>query len=352
MRQRPFVGVLVTALLCVASGDLECGPPLTDTQRRGQQLYTRMCVVCHGREGQGYAADQAPALSHPAFLASATDDYIRKAIADGRRGTTMSAWSIFRSGPLREVDIGAIVAFIRTWQHAPNAGLDERTTTGDAIRGAEVFGRECARCHGNSGMGGPYVHVGGPELLANASNGFLRMAIADGRPGTPMPSFQSRLGEAAIEDTIALLRSWQPTAAAKAPPPAPAKIPLGRLPVHPSGPEPLGFRTYPEMTSADVVKAQLDRGARMGLLDARTPSDYFINHIAGAVSTPFYEPDTYVSALPRDAWLVCYCACPHAESSQLAQKLLAKGFTRVTVLDEGFNVWLRRQYPVHSGIDP
>jgi cytochrome c oxidase cbb3-type subunit 3/ubiquinol-cytochrome c reductase cytochrome c subunit len=351
MRLNPSIAVLAVVVLCVASGDLECGQPLTSTQRRGQQLYTRMCVVCHGLEGEGYAADQAPTLSH-AFLTEATDEYIRKAVADGRRGTTMSAWSIFRSGPLREVDISALVDFIRSWQSQANAKLDDRTTMGDATRGAAVFERECARCHGARGIGGPYVQLGGPELLASASNGFLRHAVTAGRPGTAMPSFEKKLGETGVEDVIALLRSWQSTTPATLRPPSPAKIPLGRVPIHPYGPEPEGFRPYPAMTGADVIKVQLERGARMGLLDARTPSDYFMEHIAGAVSTPFYEPDTFTSALPKDAWLVCYCACPHAESGQLALKLQSKGFTKVTVLDEGFRVWQTRKYPTHSGIDP
>jgi cytochrome c oxidase cbb3-type subunit 3/ubiquinol-cytochrome c reductase cytochrome c subunit len=106
------------------------------------------------------------------------------------------------------------------------------------------------------------------------------------------------------------------------------------------------------MTSANTVKAQLDRGARLGVLDARAASDYLAGHIEGAVSVPFYDPDPYVAALPKDAWLVCYCACPHAESGQLAHKLEAKGLTKVTVLDEGLNYWRSRGYPTHSGADP
>ena len=90
----------------------------------------------------------------------------------------------------------------------------------------------------------------------------------------------------------------------------------------------------------------------MALLDARAPSDYMNEHIEGAVSVPFYDPDPYFSALPRDAWLVCYCACPHAESGQLAQKLLAAGFTKVTVLDEGLGVWRARKYGTHRGDQP
>src|SRR5712691_5549810 len=109
MRLDRVIELVLLLSLCVWSGDLECGRPMTSAQRRGQHLYDRMCVVCHGPAGEGYAADQAPALAHPDFLASATDEYIRSAIADGRRGTTMSAWSVARSGPLTRADLDAIV---------------------------------------------------------------------------------------------------------------------------------------------------------------------------------------------------------------------------------------------------
>ena len=74
--------------------------------------------------------------------------------------------------------------------------------------------------------------------------------------------------------------------------------------------------------------------------------------IAGAVSVPFYDPDPYVAALPHNAWLVCYCSCPHAESGQLAQKLASKGFPKVTVLEEGIGVWRARNYGTRSGWEP
>jgi cytochrome c oxidase cbb3-type subunit 3 len=352
MHARPLLEFALVLVSCVLSGNLECGPPLSRTQRQGQQLYARMCVVCHSAAGEGYAADRAPALAHPDFLASADDDFIRRAIADGRRGTTMSAWSVARGGPLAGGDIDAIIALLRTWQHGPRVVLDERAPSGDAARGADAFARECVRCHGARGAGGPEVHVGNPELLASASDGFLRYAIRDGRRGTPMPSFERTLGESGVEDVVALLRSWRSSSVVTLPPPAPAKIPLGPVPLNPHGPEPVGFRSQPEMTPADVVKAQLDRGARMAILDARAPSDYLANHIAGAVSVPFYDPDRYLSELPKQAWLVCYCGCPHAESGQLARKLAASGLTKVTVLDEGINVWRARNYPVRAGVAP
>jgi cytochrome c oxidase cbb3-type subunit 3/ubiquinol-cytochrome c reductase cytochrome c subunit len=356
MRLQSLVDFVSLLVACIASGTLECSSQgeLTAAERRGALLYGRMCAVCHGRTGDGYAADQAPALAHPAFLASATDDYLRVAISEGRAGTTMSAWGVTRGGPLFPDDVDVLVSFLRSWDYGPRAALDERPTAGDVGRGERIFARDCARCHGAAGVEGPFVHIGGGDFLGRAGNGFLRYAIAAGRPGTPMPAFGAALGNTGVDDVIALLRSWQsrPVEASHALPAPPPPLPLGPVPLNPKGPEPVGFEVFPKTTRADVVKGQLDRGARMALLDARAPSDYMREHIAGAVSVPFYAPEPYLAALPRNAWLVCYCACPHAESGQLAQKLEAKGFSKVTVLDEGLGLWRAKQYGTRGGLDP
>jgi cytochrome c oxidase cbb3-type subunit 3/ubiquinol-cytochrome c reductase cytochrome c subunit len=313
----------------------------------GRELYARMCSVCHGAAGEGYKADQAPRLAQPDFLASASDEFLRTAIIDGRSNTTMSAWGNQKGGPLTPTDVTALVKFLRTWQRGPTAKLDERALAGDAARGATLFAEQCQSCHGARGVGGPNVHIGGPELLASASNGFLRHAIVRGRPGTIMPAFAA-LGSEKVDDLIAALRSWQSPVVALQPPARVPPIPLGPVPLNPKGPEPQGFKAHPQMTSVDVVHAELARGARLAILDARAPSDYAREHIAGAVSVPFYDPAPYFDGLPKDTWLVCYCACPHAESGQLAQKLQAQGFKKVTVLDEGLGVWKARKYPINS----
>jgi cytochrome c oxidase cbb3-type subunit 3/ubiquinol-cytochrome c reductase cytochrome c subunit len=313
-----------------------------------------MCAVCHGARGEGYKADEATALGHPAFLASANDTFLRRAITEGRAGTTMSAWGNVRGGPLSGADVDSLAAFLQSWGRAPRAVLDESPAGGDASRGEAIFGRECARCHGAKGTGGPYVNIGNADLLATASNGFLRLAIRDGRSGTAMPAFVGRIGVQGVEDVLSWMRSWRPPTAF-APRAAPAHLPplpLGPLPSNPHGPEPEGFHPSPATTPAAVVHEQLERGAKMAILDARAPSDYAADHIARAVSVPFYDVEPYVGDLPRDAWLVCYCACPHAESGQLAQKLVSKGFTKVTVLDEGLGVWRSRHYGTNSGWEP
>jgi mono/diheme cytochrome c family protein/rhodanese-related sulfurtransferase len=321
---------------------------------RGAEIYRRMCAVCHGADGQGYAADRAPRLNGREFLASVSDDALRAAIASGRSGTTMSAWGKAQGGPLGPGELDVLVAFMRLWRR-PGASpvLDERPLEGDADRGAEIYERECKRCHGAEGTSGPEVHIGSSHFLSTVSNGYLRYAIAGGRSRTPMPSFASSLGPRGIDDVIALLRKWQ-SASPPLPRPVGAKpppLPLGQVPLNPRGREPTGFRPG-TTTPADVVKAALSQGARMAFLDARAPSDYINEHIAGAVSVPFYDPAPYLPRLPKDVWYVCYCACPHAESGQLAAKLGAAGYKKVTILDEGIGVWHARGYGTRTGLDP
>ena len=306
-----------------------------------------MCAVCHGAQGEGYKADQATALAQPDFLASVSDEALGFAIAQGRKGTTMSAWHKGAGGPLTDPDVGALIAFIRTWQRGPAVKLDESAVRGDVERGKQVFARECERCHGPTA---PNVRIMAPQFLAHASNGFVRHALRTGRPPTSMLSYSASLGDQGIEDVVAYLRSL-PTVMAESRPTLPPPIPLGPV-LHPKGPKPVGFAAFPTMTKVDVVAAQYAKKARMMLLDARVPSDYEVDHIRGAVSVPFYDPTPYISKLPKDTWLVCYCGCPHAESGQLAQKLQAAGFSQVTVLDEGLWDWKQKGHPMSQGRKP
>ena len=230
MRSLPsFSQFLLLLLLTVTACRKPPAPPVQLSP--GAELYGRMCAVCHGDKGQGYKADQAPRLAQPDFQASVTDAALRDAIKNGRTGTTMSAWSKERGGPLTAQDVEAVIQFLRGFRTTAAVALDESPVTGDAARAEPVFARECSRCHGVRGVGGPNIQIGNPELLQTASNGFLRHAIKNGRPGTLMPSFSQTLGAAGIEDLTALLRTW-----ASPPPPTPAPalpspIPLGPVSV-------------------------------------------------------------------------------------------------------------------------
>ena len=350
----------------------ECTKHEQTQLQHGGDLYGRMCSVCHGASGEGYKADNATALSHPDFLASVSDDFLKHSITVGRSGTVMSSWGKERGGPLPPSDVDALVAFIRTWQTKSSATLDDHPLSGDAGRGSVTYNAQCVRCHGPNGTTGPNVRIGNADFLGDASNGFLRYAIHNGRLGTPMPSFDQTLGDSGIDDVIAYLRSWQAASSATAlspvagslgahdivprdlpaPPNPPPPLTLGPVPLNRGGPEPVGFKAFPEKTNCDTVHGELDHGAKMAILDARAPPDYTNEHISGAVSVPFYDPDPFVPKLPRDAWLVCYCSCPSAESGALAQKLMDKGFKKVTVLEEGLGTWKMKKYGTKTGPQP
>jgi len=353
-RSRRLVPGLLLLTLAAQAPAKEAPSP--EQIAKGKELYAKMCAVCHGPAGEGYRADQAPRIAHPDFLAAVNDDYLRRAITQGRPGTTMSAWGKERGGPLSPAEVDALVALMRSWDHGPPAHLDEHLLSGDPKRGQAIYAEECASCHGDRGVDGRNIHIGSPLFLRGATNGFLRYAIAKGRSGTNMSGFKDSLGMDRIEDVVALLRTFQlPVGLASLAdhlPPRPPPLPLGPVPLNPKGRAPEGFSTYPSMTSVDIVKGQLDKHARFALLDARAPSDYSAEHIAGAVSVPFYDPAPYLEKLPKNAWLVCYCACPHAESGELARRLMEAGFTKVTVLDEGLRVWKERSYPTRTGDKP
>lgn len=63
--------------------------PVTGDLKNGAELFSEKCSECHGAKGEGVTA---PALSNPAYLAFATDAYIKYAIENGRDGTKMIAF--------------------------------------------------------------------------------------------------------------------------------------------------------------------------------------------------------------------------------------------------------------------
>lgn len=317
---------------------------------RGKLLYERYCNFCHGEAGLGYAADQAPALANDDLLAIASDDFLRDAIVKGRPGTTMSAWTIGRGGPLAHADASAIVQYLRTWQKRPSEALEARTVSGTAARGAATYAARCASCHGAKGTGGKYNALANAELLAAASDGFLATTIERGRAGTPMTAFKDKLSRESIDDLVALLRSWQkPPEDVPELPPKPGA--LASVVLNPRGPQP-PFDPKADLVPVDDVKRELDRKATMIIIDARPSADYARMHVAGAISVPFYQVDAYAGQIPKDRYVLTYCGCPHAESGKAREALRKLGYPRVAIMDEGLFAWRDRGYPVRGGPKP
>jgi cytochrome c oxidase cbb3-type subunit 3 len=149
-------------------------------------LYATNCAGCHGGNGAGGAA---VALADPGYLAIADDATIRRVTAQGVPGTAMAAFAQGAGGLLTDEQIDVIVNGIRTRWARPNVfgGADippyAAPTPGDPARGADVYARDCASCHGADGRGGQRASsIVNGAFLALVSDQGLRTTLIVGRP--------------------------------------------------------------------------------------------------------------------------------------------------------------------------
>jgi mono/diheme cytochrome c family protein/rhodanese-related sulfurtransferase len=303
-------------------------------------MYATLCSQCHGPEARGYAADHAPSLVNPTFLASATDDFLHRSIGQGRPGTAMAAYDRSVGGPLDTEAIDKLVAWLRT--HGPASHELPRAALGDSARGQPLYATHCQRCHGDLAKRGDAVMIVNPGFLVVASDAFIRHAILEGRPGTPMASFRGTLDSTQVADVGAWVRS-QATSLDAARLPAPT----GREPLfgYPNGKAPEFTLRDHRYVGVEEVNRALQQHRKLVIVDARPASEWRSTHIVTAISIPHYKVDR-IDEIPTDATIVAYCACPHHLSGAVVDSLRAHGREHAYVLDEGVLEWERRGYPI------
>lgn len=348
--RKAVVGLFLLVACGCARRAVPAPAPAADGRvEAGRRAYATYCATCHGPAANGYAADNAPSLRSPTFLASATDAFLRAAIERGRPGTAMAAFGRTFGGPLPPAEVAAIVAFLRNGALEPRE-LPPGRPPGDAHRGQAIYDANCARCHGTPVQRQTAVHLANPVLLTTATDGFLRYAIEEGRPPTSMVPWKAALTPAQIDDLIGYLRSLSPsfrTPAALAPAPhGPPPPRTGPIVLNPKGRAPNFSLKDGLYVSIDQVKQALDAKRRLVIADARAPSDWMNMHIAGAISTPYYDLHTLDDIRNDGTWVVAYCACPHHVSGLVVDELRKRGYPHTAVLDEGIFAWQHKDYPV------
>jgi cytochrome c oxidase cbb3-type subunit 3/ubiquinol-cytochrome c reductase cytochrome c subunit len=195
-----------------------------------EYLFARNCAGCHGAEGK---LGPAPPLNDPIFLAIVSQDDLVRVITGGRAGTPMPAFGRQFAGTLTEEQIHIVAAGVkerwRVKQPADKklpayavATSGEPPAAEEVARGAKVFERACADCHGadGEGSGGDESpgRINDPALLSLISNQGLRRIVITGRHDLGMPNFAGDEGRSSnfeplsseeIADVVALLASWR-----------------------------------------------------------------------------------------------------------------------------------------------
>ena len=319
---------------------------------RGEALYQQFCGFCHGEAGEGYLADNANALNNQDFLSVCSDEFLELSTIHGRPGTPMSPWGTEKGGPLDLFMVKDIVAFIRTWQNEPNLIPEPPSLAGSAQRGRPLYNAACASCHGQEGEGVSAVSLNNPWFLNTVDDGFIAHAIRVGRRGTTMGAYEAPLvTEQGLADLVALIRSWSRPVDTEPPPPFTPQV--DQTPLNPNGAEPNFDLREDRFVPAQQVYDALQAGQKLTIIDARPAADYIDEHIHGAISLPFYEIENYADQLDPNIFTITYCGCPHAVSGQAADALLALGFAKVAILDEGFYEWRDNfGFPTVSGENP
>jgi mono/diheme cytochrome c family protein len=257
-RLLPLLAVLAAGCGFPGRPNPEDRPMPPEREVRFTVLYRENCAGCHGAAG---SLGPAPPLNDPVFRAIVPDSVLENVISRGRAGTLMPAFARASGGTLTATQIQILGHEIKGTpyriveasdgeaghievvndaagiapQWGPPASLKSRappylaeslkgnSNAGDKKRGAEVFARACAGCHGSHGRGGEHEgeaigSIHDPAFLALLSNQALRRLAITGRPDLGMPNFTQKRGRSAdftpltatdVNDLVDLLASWR-----------------------------------------------------------------------------------------------------------------------------------------------
>ena len=100
----------------------------------------------------------------------------------------------------------------------------------------------------------------------------------------------------------------------------------------------------------EALKAKLDSGEQVFLLDVREPNEFAGGRIEGALNVPVREVPKSLAKLPQDknAQIVVVCASA-VRSGYVAEALSFKGYTNVKHLAAGYVAgWEKAGYPVQK----
>lgn len=232
-QNRPLRLTVIACLLCILgvvalagqgrpAGAQEPPPVQAPDQppsaRNGHAIYQENCAPCHGPQGGGDGptaasiATEVPALADPQVARQATPAEWFEITKEGRMSNMMPPWK----NRLTDAEIWDVVAFAFTLH----------TSQAELSRGQQVWGEQCADCHGDQGLGdGPQAIANGWELASMADLGYGAGTSLDSWYDATvagqgdMPGFASTLPEEDIWAAVEFARtfSYRPMVATSLP---------------------------------------------------------------------------------------------------------------------------------------
>ncbi|HLJ16711.1 MAG TPA: cytochrome c [Bryobacteraceae bacterium] len=251
------VGVAVLSMMLLASAAARAQEShignMHGQAKKGEALYGRYCIGCHGERGDG-AGENAPWVN-PQFPkprdftaglfkcrstpsgSIPTDSDLFDTVSRGIDTTAMPQWF-----PLTRQDRADLVAYVKGFsprfkeeQAEPGVTIPPESPSSpeSVLRGKELYQKtlKCAECHGAEGRGDgpsaatlrdvkgnpnpPYDFTAGSRFKCGQSDQDLARIFLTGLDGTPMPTFADYLQGDQIWDLVHYLRSLQASAKSK-----------------------------------------------------------------------------------------------------------------------------------------
>jgi mono/diheme cytochrome c family protein len=235
--------ILSMALLCslFATAQESHIGKLVGKANRGNALYQRYCIFCHGKYGDGngetarYLSPKPRDFTKAVFKCRSTpsgslplDSDLYATITRGIHASGMPSWR-----PLLRQERADLVAYIKTFSPAfqeekPGAPVEippEPPSSPDSIqRGAELFqSMNCWSCHGKDGRGHgpsaatltdskgdpitPFDFTSGSHFKCGETDGDMFRDLMTGLDGTPMPSFAGAMTNEQRWNVVHYIRS-------------------------------------------------------------------------------------------------------------------------------------------------
>lgn len=149
----------------------------------GGRLYAANCSVCHGTDGQGMTGER-PDVGPP--LRGVDAAYVDLTMRTGRMPIVDPRVGIVDAPDIGDEERAAIVAWMT--EELALRGAVPDVPEGSVARGAELYARHCAACHGSTGAGG----ISAGATLVRAVRGVDRTGVVEAIRVGPfeMPVFE------------------------------------------------------------------------------------------------------------------------------------------------------------------